>query len=164
MRVSILFLLMSLGFSKMFPAKVLAQSYWQVYETTAYITEIFPEAKNNAMATFIVAFKKNDNCKVEIGLMCTNGRDPGNPNKRSRTKENMSLEVGMYRFSGKTTFTKYDNGFEVTMLGNNEIINMLKSSSSAILRATNSSQGIRFPLERAETSINSAMQNCYSPD
>jgi hypothetical protein len=145
--------------------EVSAQSYWKTGQyangSSASITLVFPDSRDRATAVLIVAFDKLNSCRSEIGMIFGKGLEVGDPiGKLHRTKENMVIEVGGRIFSEKTYITKYTTGFETTMLGNENILNALKSSRNATLKVTKRSQGFSFPLDGAEAAINQAHKEC----
>jgi hypothetical protein len=114
----------------------------------------------DALATFVVSFGKKNNCRSEIGLMLYASPSLGEHIKKGIAAENMILNIDGIEFSDKTDFSKYSNGFEVTMYGSKEIMYLLRSSREVKVKLSKNGQYFNFPLHDAAVSIDQASKYC----
>lgn len=139
---------------------VSAQNYWQVQEATAHTSRLLIGEVKDAVATFVVSFGKKNNCRSEIGLMLYASPGLGEHIKKGIAAEKMILNIDGIEFSDKSYFSKYSNGFEVTMYGSKEIIYLLRSSREVAVKISQETQSFSFPLHGSALSINQASKYC----
>jgi hypothetical protein len=144
------------------PTFVRAEGFWQVQGTTAYVaTDIVNAAKPNVVATFLVSFDPRLACGPEIGVTLTEGRKLDKPKGQQWMEEPMVVSVdGKYTFSEKSVLTKYANGFEVTFLGPQEILDRLKAGSYVHAKIPGEMPTFGFPLGEASAFIVAAQTAC----
>jgi hypothetical protein len=81
------------------PSFCLAENYWQAYESTAHTSVSLRGNRGQALASFIISFKNNTECQMEIAFMLTKNGDQGTYIERRSTKENMVLNIDGTRYS-----------------------------------------------------------------
>lgn len=139
-----------------------AKSSWQVFSSTASTTIEIAGPKQNVFAAFVVSFGMKNQCKNEIGLMLSTSLDPGSFVSRAVFSGGISVDIDGEKYSSKSVLTKYTNGYEITMYGNDNVVNKIKSSKTATITIAEGARSFQFPLEGGRQALNEAYANCYA--
>jgi hypothetical protein len=81
----------------------------------------------------IVGYSTKFACSPVVSVLVINGQRLGSPieQKTSKSKKNqLVVTVGSKEFTDETKLTKYSNGMELAMRGNQDLVESLKNQSS----------------------------------
>lgn len=111
--------------------------------------------------TFLINFNSKISCFPEIGLVMATDKKLGRFEKHQWEKDGMSIYIDANKpWHEKTALSKYSNGFETTIVGNNRIIEEIKRGNEAFLSPFPGFTHFVFPLGGSTKAIDNAKENC----